>query len=234
MRNTCTAIVVLAANLIVAIAMTLSVVPSEEPEPRPTALGLAMPLVALEAPTAGMPASSAGVPRPVERLTGEEQELVDWARGRFALVGLDLPDVEILFHGDNEPCAGNKGRYRLSGGHARIDVCIADKPTFHFQLQRRRTLIHELAHAWDHANLDDADRMRLLDVVDAESWYAPESHWDERGVERFAETIVWGLYDQLRRPVFIDVPCDELHADFIEITGSNALGPLQPNCDPRA
>jgi hypothetical protein len=167
-----------------------------------------------------------------ESLSREEQELVTWAHDRFALVGLDLPQVDITFDDDTETCGGHDGRYRGSGERRHIAVCVPDRGSFASHLHRRRTLVHELAHAWDHANLEPQDRADLLEILDASDWYAPESDWDERGIERFAETITWGLYDQARRPVLIDVPCRELHADFQAITGTRAPGPLEPVCNP--
>jgi hypothetical protein len=239
MRNTPTAIVVSAANLLLPAIITLSMTTASPAAD--TDGGLAMPPVLIGAGDAGHDADTGPAmpvvvtmpeaPPAVEPLTSAEQELVDWAYARFALVGLDLPDVEISFHEDTDSCRGAEGRYERSGSDARIRVCIPDQDSFAFQLKQRRTLVHELAHAWDDANLDDTDRAELLSVVDAESWYAPESDWDQRGVERFAETIVWGLYDQLRRPTRIDVPCDELHADFVRITGSTAPGPVEMVCD---
>lgn len=165
-------------------------------------------------------------------LTAAERNLVEWAEGRFAIVGLRLPDVEVVFHDDTESCGGHPGRFRGSADRRIVAICVPDSGTFHSQLQRRRTLVHELAHAWDYAHLDSEDHARLLTTLDAVDWYGPDAEWDERGVERFAETIVWGLYDQRRRPTMIDVACAELHADFIAITGSRAPGPLEPVCEP--
>lgn len=173
------------------------------------------------------PSRAAGASAP---LTAAEEDLVSWAVDRFALVGLHLPHVDITFHDDTGPCGGNEGRFRGSGEQREIAVCVPDRKTFASHLQRQRTVVHELAHAWEHAHFDAGDRTALLAVLDAASWYAPEDEWDKRGVERFAETIVWGLYDQPRRHVLIDVPCRELHADFQAITGVSAPGPLEPVC----
>ncbi len=194
-----------------------------------TAGNLLIPLMLWGALTV-LPSVTAPVSGP---LTPAEKDLVDWAESRFAIVGLDLPDVEVSFHDHTDPCRGHDGIYVGSRDGARVAVCVPDRGTYAFDLERRRTLIHELAHAWEQANLGEADRIRLLEIVDADSWYAPESDWDQRGTERFAETIVWGLYDQRRRPTLIDVPCKELHADFISITGSTAPGPIEPICDPK-
>lgn len=163
-------------------------------------------------------------------LTIEEQELVGWAHARFAMVGIELPPVDISFHDETDACGGVNGRFRGSGESRTVLVCVRDAGTSASRLERQRTLVHELAHAWDHANLDDEARRRLLPVVDAHGWYAADADWDERGIERFAETMVWGLYDQLRRPVLIDVSCGELHADFLVITGTTAPGPLERVC----
>ena len=163
-------------------------------------------------------------------LTPAERQLVESATQRFALVGLDLPDVEVSFHDDIEACGWNEGIYHGNGGVHQVQVCVRDRGTFASDLNRSRTLIHELAHAWEQASLDDTDRHQLLSVLDAEAWVTSDLAWEDRGAERFAETIVWGLYDQLRRPILISGSCAELHADFQLITGYSAPGPLEPVC----
>ena len=145
-------------------------------------------------------------------------------------MGLQLPEVALSFHDDTEACGFNDGSYQGRGGGHRVRICIRDHGTFASNLERQRTLIHELAHAWDQANLDDVDRQKLLPVLGADDWYAPDEAWEDRGAERFAETIVWGLYDQLRRPTLIDTPCADLHADFHSITGRTAAGPVTDGC----
>lgn len=170
----------------------------------------------------------------VAALTPKERSLLQWASDRFALVGLELPDVDVSFHDDARPCNGHEGIFHGDGVRPRLQVCVPDRGTSASDLWRQRTLIHELAHAWEHVNLDDADRSELLEVLDADRWFSNDLTWDERGGERFAETIVWGLYDQLRRPVLIDGSCQELHADFQYITGHTAPGPLAEVCTPRS
>lgn len=186
------------------------------------------------------PGSRVAAVMPADPIAGEgssrtrrEQELLEWAVERFSLVGLTLPPVDVSFHDRTEPCGGHRGRFQGDRTRRRVAVCVPDSGTSASRLQRRRTLIHELAHAWDHANLDPRRRADLLPVLDATGWYAPEAEWEERGVERFAETLVWGLYDQLRRPTLIDVPCRELHTDFLAITGFAAPGPVEQTCQLR-
>jgi hypothetical protein len=164
-------------------------------------------------------------------LSTSELETLRWVAGRFSLVDLEVPDVEIAFHPSSEDCGWNDGRYR-SDGHTRlVDICVPDHGTFASDLHRRRTLVHELAHAWDDVNLTDDDRSSLLSVVGGDAWYDTDVDWGARGAERFAETIVWGLYDQRRRPTKVDVPCADLHRAFVEITGHEPPGPLEPICD---
>lgn len=190
--------------------------------------------------TDGLTASGAAIPTrdafepqwsAPQSLSAADLQTVRWAIGRFLLIGLQVPDVEIAFHPSSEDCGWNEGRYRSDGETRRIDVCVPDHGTFHSELQRRRTVVHELAHAWDDVNLTDVDRDALLSVLGAHDWYGSNLDWRARGVERFAETIVWGLYDQRRRPTKIEVPCADLHQAFVEITGHEPLGPIEAVCD---
>lgn len=167
----------------------------------------------------------------IQPLTPDERDMIAWARGRFALVGLDLPELDISFHEDTRFCGGHDGVYRHDQGRPRVRICVPDPGTFAFTLHRKRTLIHEFAHAWEQANFEDEDRRDLLAILDADDWYAPEAPWEQRGAERFAETLVWGLYDQIRRPTLIEVSCPQVHANFRAITGTTALGPLEARCE---
>jgi hypothetical protein len=171
-------------------------------------------------------------PRVTESLNAAEQDLVAWAQTRFALVGLELPEVDISFHDDAASCEYADGIFHGDGVRPRVLICVPDHGSFASELWRRRTLVHELPHAWEFANLDDEDRSHLLTVVDAEHWLSNDVPWEQRGAERFAETIAWGLYGQLRRPTLIDVPCRELHADFLAITGFTTPGPVEQVCSP--
>ena len=94
-------------------------------------------------PSAVSLASAPTVPLagPAAALTLADQELVAWARGRFSLVGLDLPDIDISFHDDSEPCNGYDGVYKGDGSSRRVLLCIPDLGTFGSHLQRQRTLI---------------------------------------------------------------------------------------------
>jgi hypothetical protein len=156
---------------------------------------------------------------------------VEWAQGQFRAAGLNLPVVEISFSTDADDCDGEQGVYRRRGGTHSVTVCVPDLQGAAIEHRRRRTLLHELAHAWDHATLTDVDRELLLPDLEATDWYDPDAAWDQRGVERLAETLTWGLLDQKRRPLKIDTDCAAIHVDFITITGSAVLGPIDRICE---
>lgn len=170
-------------------------------------------------------------PRLSDDHTGADRELIDWAAGRFEQIGLELPQVEIVIDADHERCDGAHGRFLGNDERSQIILCLEHTESFGAELHRRRTLVHELAHAWDHHRITDSERVRLVQVLGVDTWYGTDAEWDHRGAERFAETLVWGLYDQRRRPVLIDVSCADLHRDFVSLTGHRALGPIERVCE---
>jgi hypothetical protein len=173
-------------------------------------------------------------PKSKPALTTVEREVLEWAFGRFEAAGLDLPDVTIQFTADDTECNGEQGIYRRRDGEHSVTVCVPDQQGAAIEHRRRRTLLHELAHAWDHANLTDDDRNRILPILGSVDWYATDISWEHRGVERLAETLVWGLLDQTRRPLKIDASCNETHENFRSITGKHPLGPIEDSCIPQA
>jgi len=162
----------------------------------------------------------------------DQQDAIDWAISRFEMVGLDVPEAEIHFYPTAESCGHHDGLYEQIDGRHVLSICVRDGSSAHVTMFRRRTVAHELAHAWEHENLDERDREDLMTLLDTEVWYSADVEWKDRGGERLAETIVWGLFDQRNRPVLVDQPCHEMHRDFIEITGHTALGPFENFCSP--
>lgn len=169
-------------------------------------------------------------PGPVNTLTPYETELVAWAQERFESVGLHVPTTSIAFETDRRACDMAGGLYRGRNGAHSVTVCVRASESFAADLQRRRTLLHELAHAWEQEHLDDADRQRLNERFGTASWSDGTHAWSERGAEHFAETMVFGLLDQTKREVKIDVGCPELAARFSAITGKDVPGPHVPWC----
>jgi hypothetical protein len=122
-----------------------------------------------------------------------DTELADWALGRFEQAGLKLPPLSIAFHDEKEACSGHYGFYRPSTP-ARIDICGFNRNRF--LVTPKRTMLHELAHAWLDENLDDETRHRFLELRSLDAWNETSGPWESRGFEHAAEIITWGLIDE--------------------------------------
>jgi hypothetical protein len=167
----------------------------------------------------------------VEPLTQERQALVDWATDRFAQAGLELPELNVRFDPTGELCDNAKGLYRHGPNSERVvTVCTPDFDTFAAQLGHRRTLLHEFGHAWDFANMSADDHDELGRVLGVDAWNDHDEEWEDRGVERFAETFVFALLDQPRRLLKVGLECSDLLHAFRTATGAEPLGPGLPPC----
>jgi hypothetical protein len=127
-----------------------------------------------------------------DRYTIEEQELVDFAFTQFALAGLELPDFPITFPTEATACYGYGGVYLPSQQAVRI--CRPSK----------RTVIHELAHAWIETTISDSDRQTFLDMRGLDVWVGG-GQWDQRGAEQAAEIITWAVMDRNISLSWIDI-----------------------------
>jgi hypothetical protein len=116
-----------------------------------------------------------------------------WAFERFDQAGLDLPPLSLSFHDDRAACGGNFGYYH-SGDPARIDICGFNRDRF--LVTPKKTLLHELAHAWGYQTLDSEIRNRFLDLRGLHTWQDDSVSWQEHGTEHAAEVIAWGLMDE--------------------------------------
>jgi hypothetical protein len=112
-----------------------------------------------------------------------QRAALDEAVGRFRSAGLELPDVEVVFSDTDVACGGHYGLFERHFDPWRIRVC-SDLPF---------VISHELAHAWEAANLDDGDRARYLEARGLTSWSDPRVPWDERGSEDAAFIIQQNL-----------------------------------------
>lgn len=121
----------------------------------------------------------------IETQNEEQQQLAEWALGRYAEAGLDLPPLVIRFPGrDLSFCDGAQARAYLAQDPVEVRMCWNDS----------FILLHELAHVWEahHVSHDRHERfMGLRDGV--EFWASLEVAWDERGREHAANVIAWGL-----------------------------------------
>ena len=167
----------------------------------------------------------------VGSLTPEEQALIDWATGRFAQAGLELPELTVRFDPTRELCDNADGLYRHGpNGERVVAICTPDFDTFASQLGHRRTLLHEFGHAWDFTNMFAEDHDELVRILGVDAWNDHDDEWADRGVERFAETFVFALLDQPRRQLKVGLECSDLLSAFSTATGAEPLGPGLPPC----
>ncbi len=117
----------------------------------------------------------------------------------FAAEGLELPVLELSVNESAEPCRRPDGTDR-----AGVTVIHGDRYEV-LSCGSRFTLMHELAHAWDHHALDDAVRAAFLELRGLESW----SHevWGEAGGEHAASVVAWAFTGV--RPAMVG-PADDL------------------------
>ena len=119
--------------------------------------------------------------------------LARWAFDRFDRAGLELPEVSIAFHDDRVACDGHVGYYH-SGEPASIDICGFNWDRF--LVTPKKTILHELAHAWAQLSLDSETRSRFLDLRGLDIWQDKSVPWEEQGNEHAAEILAWGLMDE--------------------------------------
>jgi hypothetical protein len=119
--------------------------------------------------------------------TPAQKVMARWAVERFTAGGMDLPSLEVRFHRTLTGCGGRMGSYR--DGEAAI--CGT-----HVNSISRRTLLHEMAHAWVDANVSADLEARFLRLRQLETWNDHSVDWEERGTEHAAEIISWALDGQ--------------------------------------
>lgn len=119
--------------------------------------------------------------------------LARWAFDRFDQAELELPALSLSFHDERAACEGHVGYYR-SGAPASIDICGFNWDRF--LVTPKKTILHELAHAWAHQTLDTETRNRFLDLRGLDTWQDKSVSWEKQGIEHAAEVIAWGLMDE--------------------------------------
>jgi hypothetical protein len=123
----------------------------------------------------------------VEGGTPEQQVMTLESAGRFREAGLGEPTVLIRFHADREDCGGRTGIHE----NGIVDLC-----GIHTNDLSRRTVLHEMAHAWLDANLSADLEERFLRMRQLDTWNDHDAGWEERGTEHAAEIIEWALDGQ--------------------------------------
>lgn len=119
----------------------------------------------------------------IEGASHSQLKRLTLALHRFTGLGLALPDLEIRFVDRRDSCQGHMGLFETAPQPWRITIC--SEASFLYE--------HELAHAWEHANLTDAERMAFMEVRGRSTWSDPDVPWSERGVEDVAFVVQRGL-----------------------------------------
>ena len=109
------------------------------------------------------------------------------AANRFREAGLREPTVRIRFHDDREACDGRTGR----SWNGTVDLC-----GIHTNELSRRTVLHEMAHAWMDAHVTAGLEERFLRLRQLERWNDHDDEWEQRGSEHAAEIVEWALAGQ--------------------------------------
>ena len=168
----------------------------------------------------GRPSSEPVYVRPsvaVYEADPKQVRLVRWAAGRFEHAGLDVPTVEIHFHGSSSGCGGHLGYARIG----RVDVC-----TVLVNEMARRNLLHEMGHIWIDQNVSQAVRELFLGSRHLSTWNASTTDWDERGYEQGAEIMAWGLGTRILTAQIPENRPEQLRAAFELLTGVIARSSL--------
>ena len=149
--------------------------------------------------------------------TRQDADLTSWALRQFERAGLVLPPLVLRFHDERQDCGGNFGLYR-AGVPAQVEICGFNWDRF--VVTAKKTLLHELGHAWSQYNLTDDAREQFLVLRDLDTWGDDEFPWNEQGSEQFAEIIAWALIDEeLHLGIGADDP-DVLGQAYAQLTGS--------------
>lgn len=158
---------------------------------------------------------------------------VSWGFSRFEAAGLPIPrTVESLtFLRARTTCRNVAGLAAMESTETNIvlcatadDICTGDGCR-RWSVKGRRAWLHELAHAWLREHVDGSTRAAFLERTGLPRWF-DDGPWRQRGVERAAETISFGLMDE---PVVL-VPglhgdCETRDDGFRILTGTNPVAP---------
>lgn len=155
----------------------------------------------------------------------QQQAQLEQAIESFDAAGLDLPPLVVEFApvDDTTPCHGNAGLFFHGTDTTPDTVVICHKaPIF---------LLHELAHAYVHENLDASARAGYLEHLGLSEWNDQSAKWADRANERAANTIAYTL--TLEAPTKVD-KINALVCDFEVLTNTTHANVTNANCEATA
>jgi hypothetical protein len=165
-----------------------------------------------EARCASSSACWAGEPGPPTDDHNRDQ-FIDWALGRFALAGLDVPVVSSVEFNPLDPRCNDVAGFAAWSGES-TDILICDNADLidwaepatpdcagedcvqEWPRSRGALVLHEYGHAWLNTHLDQTRQTEYMTHVGVTTWNDSAVPWAQRGVEWAAETIAWGLGDR--------------------------------------
>jgi hypothetical protein len=122
---------------------------------------------------------------------------VESAVARFEAADLTpvVADVHVWAATDADVvCHSNAGWFSVANESARVDLCIDFHDSDLGALLRDKLMLHELAHAWIHLNVDQTVRSEFMHLRGAEGWNDPELTHTSRGTEMAANTVMFALH----------------------------------------
>ncbi len=158
--------------------------------------------------------------------------LLEWGLSRAVTADLPVPPVDSITFLRARTFCRTIGGLASTGDVTRITLCATpddiclDEACLDWANRPRHLLLHELAHPWLHESVDEPTRAAFLEAVGLDNWSDPGDRWLERGVERAADTLAYGLAGE---PVTL-VPeihgdCEDRDAGFRILTETDPLAP---------
>ena len=160
-----------------------------------------------------------------ENVTADDQAHYDRVIEVFEKAGFELPNFQVAFYTDSEPCQGYMGLHWIDEvGVSIINVCATHDNPMVETAHRFRTLMHEAAHAWVEQTISDETKADFLAIRGLVEWSDPsKADWADLGAEHSAEVLTWGLVENYNVHVLIDQDTpEELAPAFAVLTGTAA------------
>jgi hypothetical protein len=142
-------------------------------------------------PTKNEPTQSVHIAYP------EDEAIYEWAVGLFQDADLALPDFIAEFHTTPDPCKGYMGLHVRTNVSTTIHICATDDNEMLRDGWRRRTLLHEMAHAWTDQYVSEEAIAEFMARRGVSEWSSEAVPWADRGAEHAAEAVMASLQDEL-------------------------------------
>ncbi len=101
----------------------------------------------------------------------------------FTAAGLTLPQLKISFTSEVRNCRGRLGLFNPTPDVWTITICS----------DLAFVIVHEMAHAWIHDNVDERQRLIYTKWQGKASWANSSHDWNDRGMEDAAFVIQQNL-----------------------------------------